>query len=55
MNKPDFKFTLDDLNNVMIEALKEQPEQAKPQPTKPNLLQVIRGKKEQGNAKWPLV
>ncbi|MBA7466125.1 hypothetical protein ES707_01300 [subsurface metagenome] len=53
MNKPDFKFTLDDLNNVMIEALKEQPEQAKPQ-GKPNLIQMMRAKKEQGKTEWPL-
>ena len=46
MSKPDFKFTLDDLNTVMIEALKEQTEQPKGQPDKPNILQLLRGKKE---------
>ena len=35
------------------EALEEQPEQAKPQ-GKPNLLQMMRAKKEQGKTEWPL-
>ena len=53
MNKPDFKFTLEDLNNVMIENLREQPVE-KPQ-GKPNILNIIRGRKENKEAEWPLV
>lgn len=53
-SKIDFKFTLDDLNNAVLEALRGQPEQAKPQ-GKPNILQMLRAKKEQGNTEWPLV
>jgi len=49
-----FKFTLDDLNNAVIEALKGQPEPPSNQATKPNLLQLLRAKKEQGTTKWPL-
>lgn len=47
VSKPNFKFTLDDLNNMVIEALKEQPERPNAQ-GKPNLLQMLRTKKEQG-------
>jgi len=35
------------------EALEPQPEQVKPQ-GKPNILQMLRGKKEQGKPTWPL-
>jgi len=53
VNKIDFKFTLDDLNNEMIKVLHEQPEQAKPK-GKPNLIDMLRSKKEQGKPTWPL-
>ena len=49
-----FKFTLDDLNNMVVEALKAQPEKPT-QATKPNILQLMRAKKEQGKTEWPLV
>ncbi len=48
MNK--FKFTIEDLNRTVIEALNAKPEQGK---GKPNLLKLLRAKKEQKN-KWPL-
>jgi len=35
------------------EVLEQKPEQAKPQ-GKPNLLQMMRAKKEQGKTEWPL-
>ena len=35
------------------EALEQKPEQAKPQ-GKPNVLQMMRAKKEQGKTGWPL-
>lgn len=54
MSKPDFKFTLDDLNNMMVEALEEQPGQAQPE-QKPNILQLLRGRKENKEPEWPLV
>jgi len=49
MNKYGIKEYLEEYR----QALEGQPEQTKPQ-GKPNLLQMMRAKKEQGTTKWPL-
>ena len=48
-----FKFTKEDLDNMVLAALEEN--QAKAQPDKPNILQLMRAKKELNQSKWPLV
>lgn len=49
-----FKFTLEDLNQAVIGALNTKPEQPQ-MPGKPNILELMRAKKENKEGQWPLV
>ena len=57
MKEPKFKFTQEDLDNMVLGALgAEGGETPTKTPGKPNILQLLRGKKELNNqGKWPLV
>lgn len=54
VSDPQFKFTKDMVNERFIRMLQGGVEQPNNQPTKPNILQLLRAKKEQGKGKWPL-
>jgi len=53
VSKPNYKFTKEMVIERFIKMVHIQPEQAKPQ-GKPNLLRMMRAKKEQGKTEWPL-
>ena len=50
MNK--IKWTIDDVDKAFTEMIESKPEQ-KPKVT-PNIIQLLRAKKEQGKTEWPL-
>ena len=53
LNK-EFKFTQDDLDNMILEALEGEAKVTQGMPEKPNVLQLLREKKKQGGGRWPL-
>lgn len=57
MNSKKFKFTQEDLDNMVREALGAESVGTPKAPGKPNILQMMRAKKELGNqgGQWPLV
>lgn len=48
------RFTQEDLDNMILEALNAQSDKNNRGSEKPNILQLLREKKEQGKSRWPL-
>jgi len=53
--KGGFRYTKEDFLRDVREAFTEEAKQPKEQPAKPNILEMLRSKKELGESKWPLV